>query len=152
MDLTNQDNAPAPEQGAAQPDVAQAAPEQSAPTKSAAETKLEGQLATAKTKGDTYKKERDTARTDLAKVTEERDNLLRENEQLKAQSATVATSEAEATAPTEEPSEEEQIKDILKRNGLKVAYMLPTGPCFSEQHARQYAGEEFDTLTVITAE
>jgi type I site-specific restriction-modification system R (restriction) subunit len=150
MDLENKDNAN--EQGAAQPDASTAAAEQSAPTKSAAEEKLEGQLAAAKTKGDGYKKERDTARAELKKVSEERDALRTENEQLKAQPTTVATSEAAATAPTEEPSEEEHIKDVLRRNGLKVAYMLPDGPCFSEAHAKHVAGADFDSLTTISAE
>lgn len=148
----NKENAPAAEPVAAQPEASG-----TPPAKSAAETKLEGQLTAAKTKGDGYKKERDT-------LTKERDELRLENGQLKAdnerltrevadaKTPAAAANKPEATVAAEAPSEEEYIKDLLRRNGLKVAYMLPTGPCFSEQHARQYAGEEFDTLTTITAE
>lgn len=62
---------------------------------------------------------------------------------------TEATAEAE---PAKEPSEEEYIKDLLRRNKLEKAWMLPSGACFSEAHAREYAGNEFDSLTVVTAE
>jgi hypothetical protein len=159
MDPATQDNAAAAEQGAAQPEATgttSAAPEQSAPAKSANETKLEGQLKDAKAKGEGYKKERDTARTDLAKVSKERDALLTENEQLKqekaaaAQASETTSTEAAATEAAQEPTQEEYIKDLLRRNGLPKAWMLTAGPCFSEAHAREFAGAEFDSLNVIS--
>jgi hypothetical protein len=155
----NHDNATPTEQDVAQPDATG-----TPPAKSAAETKLEGQLKEAKAKSDGYKKERDTARNELAKTSKERDTLRDENEQLKrekaeAAEAAEAAKSAQANAPTDEqpvaaqePTQEEYIKDVLKRNGLKVAYMLTSGPCFSEAHAREFAGADFDSLTTISAE
>jgi Tfp pilus assembly protein FimV len=151
----------APEQGAAQSDntgTTQGAPEQSAPAKSANETKLERQLADVTAKRDTYKKERDTARTDLAKVSKERDALLTENEQLQkekeaaAQASAPTSTEVAATEAAQEPTQEEYIKDLLRRNGLQKAWMLTSGPCFSEEHAKEFAGPEFNSLTVISLE
>jgi DNA primase len=150
----------APEQGAAQSDntdTPKAPAEQSAPTKSAAETKLEKQLADATAKRDTYKKERDTARVDLSKVTGERDALRTENEQLKqekeaaAQASVTTSTETAATEAAQEPSKEEYIKDVLTRNGLKKAWILADGStCFDENHAKHVAGAEFNSLTTIS--
>ena len=149
MDPETKDNAAPAEQGAAQPDATG-----TPPAKSAAETKLEGQLKEAKAKGEGFKKERDTFKQERDTAIGERDAAKQENEQLKAELADLknpAAPEASTTAVSE-PSEEEHIKDVLRRNGLKVAYMLPSGPCFSEAHAREFAGAEFDSLTVVTAE
>jgi hypothetical protein len=161
MDPATQDNAAAAEQGAAQPDATSNAPataEQSAPSKSAAETKLESQLAAAKTKGDGYKKERDVA-------TKERDELRLENGQLKADNERLTNELAAAKAPaptTEpetsttaatEPSNEEKIKGLLLRNGLKKAWILADGStCFDEAHAKHMSGADFDSLTSISVE
>jgi myosin heavy subunit len=158
MEETKDTTAPAAEQGAAQPEATG-----TPPAKSAAETKLESQLAALQTKSEGYKKERDAARKDLAAaskdlaaVSKERDTLRDENAQLKrgkaeaAEANTTQDPAEQATTEAQQPSEEEVIKDLLRRNGLKVAYMLPSGPCFSEDHAREYAGPEFDSLTTIT--
>jgi regulator of replication initiation timing len=159
----NKENAPA-EQGA--PPAAQPAAEQSAPTKSAAETKLEGQLADAKTKGEGYKKERDVARKEHTKAVGERDAAVQERNELRTENTNLKQQLAEANKPkeqpadeqaaaataTQEPSKEDVIKDILKRNGLKKCWMLAGQPCFSEAHAKEYAGADFDSLTVISVE
>lgn len=154
MDSTNNQTA-AEAAGAPEP----AAPTAEQPTKSAAETKLEGQLADAKTKGEGYKRERDAARKDLATASKERDELRTANASLQQQLDEAnkpkeqPVDEQTATTATQEPSEEDNIRDVLKRNGLKKCWMLPSGgPCFSEAHAREYAGDDFDTLTVISAE
>lgn len=153
MEENQETTAPAAEQGAAQPEATG-----TAPAKSAAETKLEGQLATLQTKSDGYKKERDAARKDLAAANKELGTLRDENAQLKrekAEAAKASTTEATAEQPAGEPqkpSEEEVIKDVLKRNGLKKAWVLPSGPCFNEAHAREFAGADFDSLTVISVE
>jgi hypothetical protein len=63
--------------------------------------------------------------------------------------------ETEATQPAQEvaePTQEEYIKGLLRRNGLQKAWMLTSGPCFSEEHAKEFAGPEFNSLTVISLE
>jgi uncharacterized membrane-anchored protein YhcB (DUF1043 family) len=165
MDL--QDNAAPAEQGAAQPEATgttQAPAEQSAPTKSAAEVKLEKELKDAKAKGDGYKRERDTARTQLAKVSEERDTLREQYDALSEQfeesqrqlvariTDTAPEGEASAEAPAK-PTQEQEIKALLVRYGLKEAFIMPDGqPCFDRGHAERFMGADFDSLTVISAE
>jgi len=154
-----QDNA-APEQGTAQPEATG-----TAPAKSAAETKLETQLTAATAKGEGYKKEldkarqaltasnkeRDTARTDLVTALGTITSQNEEIERLKREKTdAIESADKQPADTTQEPGEEEFIKDLLKRNGLKIAYMLVTGPCFSEAHAREYAGAEFDSLPTIS--
>lgn len=148
----NKENAVATEPVAAQPDATG-----TPPAKSAAETKLEASLKKAKGERDTYKHEAERVTAALRTLQEQYDALGSQFEESQRQLAeritgTVLTAEPEATAATEAPSEEEQIKAILKRNGLEKCYMLTSGPCFSETHAREFAGEEFNSLTVITAE
>jgi hypothetical protein len=94
-------------------------------------------------KVDTLTGERDDYKSKLEAAETQRDDYKSKLEALtNSQSATEA-------APA---SEEDTIRGILKRNGLKKCWMLPTGPCFSEVHAREYAGAEFDSLTVISVE
>lgn len=186
MDSTNNQTA-AQAAGAPEPD----APAAEQPTKSAAETKLEGQLATLKTKSDGYKKERDTARG-------ERDKAVQEVAELREASAkaplfyepyealseeqfgtaleivlaiahlrgivTTTPDEAQATASTDEapdeaPADEHadehaDTKALLKRMGLKQAWVEPNGQiAFDEKHLLHFYGEEgFQSLTVISAE
>jgi hypothetical protein len=161
MEKPEDNTAPAAiEQGAAQPEATG-----TPPAKSVADTKLENQLADAKTKGEGYKKERDAARKDLTVVTKERDaartDLSTALGTITAQGEEIAKlKQAKATpapdtqpAAEQKPSEEESIKELLRRNGLPTAWVLPDGTtCFQESHARHVAGEGFDSLTSISAE
>jgi len=155
----NQDKA-APEQGSAQPEAG------TAPTKSAAEIKLEKQLADAKTAGEGYKKERDTARKDLAAVTKERDKatadvgtalatITAQNEELSQlkQSKADPSQGSISAAAEQQPDEHAETKELLRRFGLPCAWVLPDGQiCFEKSHAKHVAGQGFDSLTVISAE
>jgi cell division septum initiation protein DivIVA len=96
---------------------------------------------------------------ELSDVTAERDNTQTENEQLRTEleaaeaklvAAEQASTKPEQATTQEEPSEEDRIKSLLKRNGLKIAYMLESGPCFDADHAKHVAGEGFDSLTTIS--
>jgi hypothetical protein len=91
-----------------------------------------------------------------AALDEEQFNTVLEIVLGEADSRGIVTTE-EATEATqeqadEEPSEEDKIKSLLKRNGLKIAYMLESGPCFDEAHAKHVAGKNFDSLTTISVD
>ena len=68
---------------------------------------------------------------------------------------TAASTTPDDTAATEagaKPYDEAYIKDVLKRNGLKKAWVLPgDNICFDEKHAQHIAGEGFDSLPTIEA-
>jgi hypothetical protein len=160
MENPEDNTAAATEQGAAQPEATG-----TPPAKSAAETKLENQLADAKIKGEGYKKERDAARKDLTTMTKERDaartDLSTAQSTITAQGEEIAKLKEAKTTPApdsqpaaeQEHSQEESIKELLRRNGLPTAWVLPDGTtCFQKSHAQHVAGEGFDSLTSISAE
>jgi hypothetical protein len=70
--------------------------------------------------------------------------------------AVTATDQAQASQPeaaTQAPKayDEAYIKDLLTRNGLKKAWILPGDHvCFDKNHAKHVAGKDFDSLTTIS--
>lgn len=59
---------------------------------------------------------------------------------------------AEQQAQAEHP-EAIEVRELLRRNGLPRAWILPGGHlCFDAKHARIVAGQGFDALPTIAAE
>lgn len=142
MEDTQQPTSAAPDQGASAP-----AP----PTER--EQQLDAQLKTVN-------KERDKLKNQVGTLTADRDSFKGKFEA--ADKARIAAEterdelRAKITEPTKpaegEADEHAETRELLKRNGLDKAWILPSGQvCFQESHAKHVAGEGFGSLTVISA-
>lgn len=103
--------------------------------------KLKSQVGTLTADRDSFKGKFETA--DAARIAAET-----ERDELREQAAQPKDEQPEAAA-----DERAETKKVLRRNGLTKAWVLPDGSiCFQESHAKHVAGEEFESLTVISAE